>query len=360
MIDLSSVDVENLLRRLGWRFPGEESANARTTSSGDEINFSCFGPEHSHGDESPSAYINIESTAWFCHGCKRKGNAVSLVMEVNDVSRPTAETSLRDWYGIVFNEPLHGSMVAETEARFRPVAEEPEPPKPPASWLSGTRLDWSGPLEPFQKYMVDRGLSLEVLQSWDIGYDYVSDRVTIPVYDVDGELVGVKGRDWTGQREPKYLILGDRPGKTRYGFVPYEASNVLFGLNRRRDCKTAVLLEGELNAIALDQLGVPRPVATGMSYLTDRHVELLVREVDEVIVFYDYGDAGHTGVWGRFDKNRKFHPGVVHRLEPFVRVRVVTPLPEDPAKLLQLGRGQEALQLIEQARSPLTTLPIFR
>lgn len=353
MIDLSSVDVENLLVRLDLK--------GRMTASGREVNFSCFGAEHTHGDETPSAYINVETTAWMCHGCKRRGNAVSLVMESQSVSRSTAEGELRAWYGIEFNEPVGGSMVAETESRFRPVLVKPDPIRPPRSWLSAVRLDWqSDALEPYQGYMFDRGFTRETLEEWDIGYDFISDRITIPVFDIDGELVGIKGRDWTGHREPKYLVLGDRPDQVVYGFEPYEASQVVFGLHRNREHRTAVLCEGELNAQALSQIGVPRPVAAGMSYFSDRHAQLLAREVDEVIVYYDYGEAGHTGTWGRWDDHGKFHRGVVQMLENHVRLRVVEPTAEDPAELVKLDHGEEALAAIQNACSSLDHLTIFR
>lgn len=357
MIDLSHVDVEDLLQRL-------DVSNARLTSSGTEVNFSCFGPEHSHGDESPSAYINVETTAWFCHGCKRRGNALNLIIEIHNVTRPTAERSLRDWYGIEFNEPVGGSMMAETEARFRPVEPPPELIKPPASWLLGARIDWYSAYdhddpEGYEGYMINRGFRPEALEDWDIGYDYASDRISIPVFDVDGTLVGIKGRDWTGERQPKYLILGDRPGRVSYGFSPYEASQVLFGLHRNRDCKSVVLCEGELNAIALAQLGIPRPIATGMSYFGDRHAQLLCREAEELVVFYDYGEAGRQGVWGRWDAAGKFRPGIVQVAQQHMPVRVVQALQDDPADLLEQGRGDVALELVEHAPSALALSSVF-
>lgn len=350
MLDLSPVDVEDLLKRLDL---GE---NARLTSGGTEIHFKCFGPEHSDGG---SAYINIETTAWICHGCKRRGNAIHLVMEVQQIARATAERFLRDTYGIEFSEPVGGSMVAETEARFREVIVPPPPTPPPASWLVGARLDWwTDRPEPFQQYMIGRGFDPVVLADWDIGYDYLSNRVTIPVFDIDGTLVGVKGRDWTDQDERKYMILGDRQ-YPRYGFQPYEASEVVFGLHRNRSWRSVVVLEGELNALALSQLGVPRPVAAGMSYFSERHAQLIAREADEAVVYYDAGQAGHDGVWGRIDSAGVHRPGVAQMLETYMPVRVVEPLLEDPAKLLELGRGREALALIEQAKSTLVIAPLF-
>lgn len=341
-MDLSSVDVEDLLTRL-------DLGGARLTSGGREINFDCFGPEHNDGG---SAYINIETTAWFCHGCKRRGNAVGLVAEVHDVARATAERTLSEWYGIEFDEPLHGSMVAETEARFRDPEPEVPPAPPPASWLFGARLDWRDPRDPFQHYMLERGFLPETLEEWDVGYDFLSDRLTIPVFDISGELVGIKGRDWTGEREPKYLILGDRQ-YPRYGFHPYLATEVVFGLHRNRGCRRVVLCEGELNAMALAQLGVERPIAAGMSYFGERHLQLIIREAEEVVVYYDLDPAGSHGMWGYTDSKGVFVPGAVQLLEPHVKVSIAQALPEDPADLVQAGRGHEALAQIELAQSSL-------
>lgn len=348
MIDLSGIDVEDLAERLSLD-------NCRLSSSGMELNFSCFGPEHSHGDESPSAYINVDTTAWFCHGCKRRGNAVTLVMEVQQIDRPQAERFLREIYGIEFNEPVGGSMVAETEARFRDPDPVIEPLRPTMTWLRNSLLDWNtAQPESFQQYMFDRGFSPAVMEEWQIGYDYLTDRLTIPVFDIEGELFGAKGRAWREGHQPKYLVIGDRPEHDpRHGFNTYEAGNVIFGLHRNRDVKHGVLCEGELNAIALSQIGVPRPIANGMSYFTERHAQLIIRELDELTIFYDYGDAGRDGIWGRPAANGEWMPGIVQRLEPHMKLRVVDSPPDDPADLLQQGRGEHALALIERATSTL-------
>lgn len=343
MIDLSAIPVMDLIERLDLK-------DARLTSGGDEVNFSCFGGEHSDGG---SAYMNVDTTAWFCHGCKRRGNAITLVMEVRLISRPTAERWLRDAYGVEFDQPIGGSAVAEVDARFLPPAVLPEPLRPPASWLRAVRFRWS--FEPHGEphhYMLDRGFSNDVLTEWDIGYDYLSERITIPVFDVDGELVGFKGRGWRADQDPKYLILGDRAGH-RFGFQPYEATDYVFGLHRNREYRKLVLCEGELNAVALSQMGVPRPAALGMSYFSERHAQLIMREADEVIVFLDHGSAGWQGVWGFTGANGRHRPGIVDWLEPHMTVRIVQPPPDDPAEMLKLGQQSVVLDLLEHAPTSL-------
>lgn len=246
-------------------------------------------------------------------------------------------------------------MVAETEVRFRETPPEPDPPRPPLSWLVGCRVDWADARwdVAHEAYMLRRGFSSQTLSEWDIGYDYETDRITIPVFDLDGELVGIKARTWQDGVEPKYRVLGDMPNMTRFGFAPYDPRDVVFGLHRARGHRTAVVFEGEFNAIAAAQLGIARPVATGMSYFPKRHAELLAREVDEVILFYDYGPAGEAGIAGFTGSDGQHNPGAIELLEPYVRVRVVNPLPEDPAKLVELGRGREVLELVSAASSSL-------
>jgi DNA primase len=354
MIDLSGIDAEDLINRLDLK-------NARLTSGGDEVNFSCFSGAHSHGDERPSAYMNVETKLWMCHGCHASGTAITLVMEVQQISRPLAERFLRETYGVQFDEPIGGSMSAETEARFRPGVAKPEQIKPPTSWLRGVHFDWaSDSFGDPQHYLMDRGFSTGTLNDWGIGYDYTSDRLTIPIYSPDGELIGVKGRAWRADQQPKYLILGDTGGHTRYGFEPYEGSEVLFGLHRNREVRQVVLCEGELNALALAQLGVARPVANGMSYFSEHHARALMREAEEVILYYDLDNAGQQAVWGRKRADGSHDPGIAARLDPFMRVRIVTPGPEDPADLLQQSRGDEALELVDSAKTALELQLLLR
>lgn len=345
MIDLSSIDFVELCERLGLR-------NARMTSGGIEVSYSCHRPEHTNNDESPSAYINSNNGLMMCHGCKFHGSVVVLVADIQQVSRVTAERWLRDTFGIEFNEPIGGSMAAETEARFRLLTPALPIARPPESYLSSVRLDWHvDPLETFQQYMIDRGLSRESLTDWQIGYDYLSDRLTIPVRDLDGELTGVKGRDWCGSHPAKYLVIGDRPGSSRlrYGFGTYEVSEVVFGLDRARETRWAVLVEGELDAIALSQMGIPRPIASNGSNFSSRQARLIVDECDEVVVMYDAGAAGEAGT-----------ARVVEALEPFIRVRVAEPLDVDPCDALKLGAQLSVLEVIERAESSLARAILLR
>ncbi len=348
MIDVSSIDFVDLIDELGLK-------NARMTAGGVEVSYSCHGAEHATGDSSPSAYVNSETGACYCHGCKFSSNVVGLVMAAMQVSKATATRWLRERYGIEFDEPVGGSMVAETEARFRPVERPSAGSRPPKSWLSSTLVDWydlEDP-EPWKRYVIERGLSSDTLDEHQVGYDYVSDRITIPVFDLDGALFGFKGRAWRADHQPKYLNVGDAlaavdRGDLRYGFGTYPITDVVFGLHRAREYRRVVMVEGELDALALWQIGVPRPIATGTARMSECQRRLIVEEAEEVVVMYDLGAAGVSGT-----------VQVVEALEPYVLVRVVEPLDVDPMDALRDGRQDEVLAAIQDARSSLAWRDIF-
>ena len=338
MIDLSSIDVLDLMWHLGVR-------NAHPASGCAECNFSCPFEGHSHGDESPSAYMNMETTAWFCWGCKRKGrSAVQFVAQVQGVSEEQAKRYLRELYGIEFDEPISGSMVAELDARWAPKPDLPVAPRPSESWLRTLEVDWPRQElkhEDWSDYLYGRGFLAPTLEHWEVGYDYVSQRITFPVRDLDCELIGIKARSHDG-REPKYLVMGDRDGSVRYGFVPHEPTEVVYGLHRRRDCRHVVLFEGELNAWAASQVGVVRPCAIGMSYLSPRHVELVLREAEMVTLFFDPDEAGAQAT-----------AQAVRAFEQHVPTYVVQGHHRDAAYSLEHGDGSTIVELIESAPSSL-------
>lgn len=339
--------------------------HVRLTSGGTEANFSCFGSGHAHGDERPSAYMNVDTTAWWCFGCHMKGNAISFVAANKQISNSDAQRWLRDQYGIEFAEPRGGSMMAELDMILAPKKTEIERTRPSPSWLSIARVDWDHELRGrevsrWAAYIGGRGFDAATLEEWGAGYDYQSDRITFPVYDLDDELVGIKARAWRPDHQPKYWIIGDTdPNNLRLGFHPYEASEVVYGLHRQRDVRTVVLCEGEWNAWACAQAGIERPCALGMSYMSARHAQLLAREAEEVVLFGDPDESGDSMARGRVNAAGEREPGAIHLLEPYVSVRVIQGHDDDPAELLRRGRGSEIIELVRAARMSLEISTLF-
>lgn len=335
---LDEVDARDLLEELGVEKISE--------SSFDELNFSCPFPGHSHGDETPSAYMNNGAkskhlnTAWKCWGCGRKGNAISFVADFAGVSRQKASSDLREKYAPGWRKPKGGSMSMEWKLRQQRRAaleREERPPEIPV-------LDWDDYHERYSypwvtaaqdepdllpvQYMLGRGFKPSELERWCFGVDGYSNRITIPVCTPEGDLIGVKGRTWQPVTKSKYMIFGDTEKTLRnknrppYGFEPYPKSAVVYGLDIWGEQETYVWDEGELNVKSFEVMGIPA-LATGSASMSIWQASIIRDYCNELVIFIDNDDAGDTGIWGYTDDEGEYHPGAVAMLEPYIKVRIV-------------------------------------
>lgn len=340
-LDLTLVDVEDFLE--GLRVRNIERADL------EYWRFSCPFPGHSNGDENPSAQMRDDNTAFYCFGCKRHGNAITFLSEYEGVNFLIARRWIREQWGGGFKEPVGGAASEWEKARKEAETRYENPPQVilDESVLDRFWVDWvdayctwdqtkeGGPIG----YMFNRGFEPETLMEWEIGYDDLSERFTIPVRDEDGQLVGFKARAWK-DHPAKYISLGDKPGKpSRYGFPTYEKSLVVFGLPQAHYTGRLILVEGELNRISMHQKGWKDCGAIAGSSLSQTQARIIREHCDEAIIFFDslrddgsIDEAGFEATWGRTEKGRH-KPGAVDILEPHMPVKVVPEHYGDPADM---------------------------
>jgi DNA primase len=342
---LHRVDVVDFLE-------GIEVENIKQ-ATGDEVNFSCPFPGHSSGDMGkPSAYMNDGSkdesltTVWKCHGCGRAGNAISFLAEMENIGPSQAASELRERYAPDYRAP-RGGIGQEFEERVRKHRERKQEreevviPNDKYDKMFGVDwadawCEWNETKDPVLGYLFARGFEPETLMDWRIGYDERTQRFTIPVCNQDGEIVGVKARAHKKGVKPKYLILGDKDGKPkRYGWKHYEKSRVLFGMHMCSDASRIVLVEGELDVIALWQVGIPAVATGGAALSATQSLMLRDQAEDGVVVFYDSDNAGWEAT-----------VEVIAQLQPFVRVKVVPDHDGDASSMVQNGEVEELRALI--------------
>jgi DNA primase len=359
---LDQVPAREMLEELG--------IDKITDASIDEMLFSCPFDGHAHGDIRPSAYMNNGAknphlnTVWKCHGCGRAGNAISFVAEFSEISRQRASRELRERYAPGWHKPRGGSMAAEWELRKASRAaieldEHPEIVILDDTYYERFDVDWAHYHDNYidnadVAYMFDRGFEVADLEEWRIGYDYESQRITIPVCTPDGKLLGFKGRAWDNDAKMKYRILGDTEKTIRrhgavYGFAPYLKSQVVFGLDKCGEQDMLVWDEGEINVMSWRKMGV-NAFATGSAAMSDAQAKIIRDFCDEVVMFVDPNMAGEHGMWGYEDNDGEWHPGAVEKLSPHVRVRIAAPHAQDANDLLRTGRVRQARRLVRDAR----------
>lgn len=281
-LDYSRIDVEQMLLEMGM-----ENVNVE----GNEIRYSCPWPGHAHGDKTPSAFMNRETTAFICFTCGARGNAVHFVAFVEGVSPILARRWLRERFQ-GFRPVGSGGLWQELKATLEgPASKEIVIPAIGTEVLESFGVDWQGAWKAFAigqdigplSYMFERGYAWDTLDRWEFGFDRQTARITFAIRDHDGKLVGFKARSTDGS-EPKYRVLG---GGTR-GFETYDAANILYGADKARAIDGKLIVcEGELNAVMYHQQGFTNATGISGQFLNVRQASQIVSMADVAILVFD-------------------------------------------------------------------------
>jgi DNA primase len=171
--------------------------------------------------------------------------------------------------------------------------------------------------------------------------DFFRSRVMIPVEDGRGRTVGFAGRIY-GPGEPKYI---NSPESDHFA-----KGDLLFNLHRAapaaRAARRLIIVEGQLDTIALDQAGIGEAAAPMGTALTDRQLERAWRVAHCPVLLFDGDVAG-----------RKAALRAAERAMPHVgpgKSLTIAQLPdgEDPDSLVRSG-GRDAIEAAIAAAVPL-------
>lgn len=298
--DFSKIDVQDFLEELSVR---------NVHRKGREVAYSCPFDGHTHADASSSATMSTVAvpdgkggeyppTTFYCFGCGKSGNAISFLSEYEGISPLKARRFLRERFGMTFR-PVDGLLIDEIEEALSPGEVYISSVNPSLSddELESRYINWSDVFEawdcqdpsvpPALSYMLDRGFWPDTLQRFCVGFDSISQRISIPVFDDRNNLIGFKGRGWHDDQIPKYLVLGGED----YGFQPYEVARVLFALEEV--CQSIgpddeiIVTEGELNAMSMHQKGFPFTVGFSGRYLSDYQIALISKYANRALIIHD-------------------------------------------------------------------------
>lgn len=213
---------------------------------------------------------------------KRTTDLIDLVMFAEELSFPEAMKFICNCIGLDYYQNELEDMPESLQiikllqgmnSGFDP--EDNSPLKP----ISKKILDYY--IQCGNKMFEDDNISLEIQQEFGIGYDPQSNRITIPLYDSIGNLVGVKARlfkyDLTEYDPPKYLFLQKcNKSKLLYGY--YENKDYI------KNSQAVYVVESEKAVQQCASYGYRNVVATMGKTISKSQIELLVR-LDKKIIF---------------------------------------------------------------------------
>lgn len=145
------------------------------------------------------------------------------------------------------------------------------------------------------KYMVERGFTIPVLRTFEIGFDRGSRQVVIPIRDVDKKLVGLVRRSVDPEAQRRYIIdvpQGDRGA-------------LLFNIHRIRG-RAVTLVEGPLDCMWLWQKGIRNGVALLGSSLTNAQEAQLKARFDTFLLCLDMDASGRAATEKIIPRLRKW------------------------------------------------------
>lgn len=231
--------------------------------TGQELTIYC--PFHQNRN-TPSFYINKKTGLWQCFNpsCGERGNFKKLFRKIT---------------GKAYGKDRAVDPVAlqlAIERGLRPAVKEEE------LTLDSVALDYSLPeTEKLLLPLIERGLSLDTLSYFEIGFSTVKNRIVVPVRNQHYRVVGLIGRAIESSQEPRYLY--------NKGF---KRADVLFNIQNAKHYEEAIITEGSVDAMKVHEAGYPNVVATLGSQVSPTQVAMLKRYFDRIIIFSDRDEAG--------------------------------------------------------------------
>ncbi len=276
-----------------------------------------------HEEKTPSFMIQKGESHYHCFGCGAHGDAIAFLMSYMKMSFVEAVDTLADRFQVSLEE-------VEYERRSEgPSKKELKEVLQKAAQFYHTYLLHSDEGHIALKYLYDRGLDLEFIKLFKIGFApkrgilfgkfmqkhrfsadllekggliktlktgkkraFFTNRITFPILDVSGGVIGFSARKTEEETfDPKYINTPETP--------IFKKSHTLYGLSfsRRRIAKEkrAIVVEGQIDALRLIQEGFNITVAGQGTAFTEDHVkELLNLGITKVYLALDGDEAGRT------------------------------------------------------------------
>ena len=274
-----------------------------------------FGLCPFHGEKTASFSVAPDKGIYYCFGCHKGGSVINFQMEIEGLSYPDAVRALAKRAGMEVPEDEQYQSRYRQQERLWALHKE-------AARYFHSQLYAPVGQEALQ-YALGRGMNKYILTTFGVGFapeswdglckamlakgyteeelkdsglvtvsqkngrifDRFRGRLMFPIIDVRGNIIGFGGRIIKNDSESaKYLNSPET--------LIFNKRKNLFGLNLARKTKHPyfILVEGNIDVVALHQYGFDNAVASLGTSLTEDQAALLSRYTEQVVLIYD-GDA---------------------------------------------------------------------
>lgn len=318
-----------------------------------------------HGEKTASMSVDGIKGLYHCFGCGEAGDVFKFVQTVQSLNFVESLELLARRAGITLKlDPKDQQRRSDRESMLEAIAAAVD--------FYHDRLKQGADAGSARSYLRSRGYGIEVVEQFQLGFsppspsalvthltkrgikesmliaaslamksrqgrlvDRFRGRVMFPIFDVRGDAVGFGARLLDGSG-PKYLNSSES--------AVYQKSRLLYGLNWAKSeivrSGEAVIVEGYTDVIALHAADRPIAVATCGTAFGERHLELLRRFTERVVLAFDADEAGTGAALRGFELENPVNLDLRMALMPGGG---------DPADLVQEGRIDEVQLAIEKS-----------
>lgn len=296
-----------------------------------------------HGEKTPSFIVSPDKQIFKCFGCDKGGNVLDFVSEYKKITKlealkilaEKANTNIDDYISKYQN-----SNYSESQMKLFDINDQ-------TNNFFQYQLITSKD-EKLKEYLDSRGLTREIIKKFEIGYapkdinileylknreveenlvlkaslilpndsNFFNDRITFPLKDEKGNIVGFSARDITNLDNVKYLNSPETD--------VFKKSKILFNyfnaLESIDETKEVYIVEGQMDVIALAKANIFNAVATMGTALTYEHLKLLKNKT--ITLAFDNDKAGQNAL------KKNLNLILEHKNEFNLNVSIISNYPE--------------------------------
>lgn len=270
-----------------------------------------------HDDHSPSMSVSPEKQIYKCFACGASGNVFTFVAEYENVSFIEAVRIVASKCGKELSITTYNNNVSQALKEENEIMDLTQ-----KFFLNNLRTKFG---KDALEYLKNRGLNEDIIKEFGIGlsldsndslyqlllkknydikklldlglvnsvngktYDMFTRRITFPLWDKDGNIVGFSARIYRNEKDvSKYMNSREsklfKKGETLYNY--HKAKDIA-----KRERKI-IVVEGFMDAIRISSIGIKNVVALQGTAMTTEQVQLLKKLRVKVILCLDNDNAG--------------------------------------------------------------------
>ncbi len=286
-----------------------------------------------HREKTPSFSVSMDKQIFKCFGCSEGGNVISFIMKLEnldfwdsveflaerahiDLSRYEVRTfsskkaeEKQNQKEILFNINkeaglyYHNNLMQILESHNKnEVFEYVKKRQFDMSTIKRFGIGYANGNTPLYDYLLDKGFTKEQILSAGILlqnqrgkiYDRFYSRLIFPIFDIRDRTIAFGGRV-LDKSLPKYVNSPENEiyikGKNLYAM----------NLAKKEKLENIIIVEGYMDAIALQKSGFSNAVASLGTALTEDQARLIKKYTDNVIIGYDQDGAGQEATMRGLD-----------------------------------------------------------